>query len=226
MTPGSRRPATNPRVDLNDAALPVGKTFADPDPAGPKFTVISADKTKAVIRVELASGGAADSPGAGMCLDGQPFRAPGPATCEAAPASGGGDGGATSDGAAAGEDAGGSAPPARADAATSGRADAATKPPRPRTPPRRIPATMTPAVAATPRRRWAVAAAGSARPPRRRRSRWCCWARRSLVARAGDAGGADATSATGAVRPIEQALDDQHGRAASAGMISVSNTAA
>jgi MYXO-CTERM domain-containing protein len=70
----------------NDAALPVGKLYTDPGSGGPKFTVVSADSTKAVIRVELASGGGnPESPGAGTCDDGNAFTAPGPETCEAAP---------------------------------------------------------------------------------------------------------------------------------------------
>jgi MYXO-CTERM domain-containing protein len=70
-----------------DAHLPVGKTYADPDPMGPKFTVVSADNTKAVIKVELAGGGASDSPGTGSCDDGSMFTAPGPETCAAPPIS-------------------------------------------------------------------------------------------------------------------------------------------
>jgi hypothetical protein len=70
----------------NDAALAVGKTYTDPGAMGPKFTVVSADGTKAVIRVELAGGGgSAESPGAGTCDDGSMFTAPGPETCAAAP---------------------------------------------------------------------------------------------------------------------------------------------
>jgi MYXO-CTERM domain-containing protein len=70
----------------NDAALPVGKTYSDPSDNGPKFTVVSADATKATIRVELAGGGGSpDSPGAGTCDDGTMFAAPGPANCSAAP---------------------------------------------------------------------------------------------------------------------------------------------
>jgi MYXO-CTERM domain-containing protein len=70
----------------NDAALPVGKLYTDPADNGPKFTVVSADATKAVIRVELAGGGGSpDSPGAGTCDDGSMFAAPGPANCSAAP---------------------------------------------------------------------------------------------------------------------------------------------
>jgi MYXO-CTERM domain-containing protein len=70
----------------NDAALPVGKLYTDPASGGPKFTVISADATKAVVRVELGSGGGSpDSPGAGTCDDGTTFAAPGPDTCSAAP---------------------------------------------------------------------------------------------------------------------------------------------
>jgi MYXO-CTERM domain-containing protein len=67
---------------MKDAALPVGRMFSDPDPSGPKFTVMSADAEKAVIKVELA-GAAADGPGAGTCDDGSAFTAPGPETCVA-----------------------------------------------------------------------------------------------------------------------------------------------
>ena len=42
-----------PDEGVGDAALAVGKPFADRRPGGPKFTVISADATKAVIQVEL-----------------------------------------------------------------------------------------------------------------------------------------------------------------------------
>jgi MYXO-CTERM domain-containing protein len=72
---------------VNDAALPVGMRYEDPAPGGPKFTVLSADRTKAVIKVELASGGNADAPGQGTCDDMTPFTAPGSDTCSAAPIS-------------------------------------------------------------------------------------------------------------------------------------------
>jgi hypothetical protein len=71
-----------------DAALPVGRAYADPATDGPKFTVLSADATKAVIQVEVPGGGAAsDAPGAGVCDDMTPFAAPGPDTCDAPPTS-------------------------------------------------------------------------------------------------------------------------------------------
>jgi len=67
---------------MKDAALPVGRLFSDPDPNGPRFTVLSADAEKAVIKVELA-GAPAEGPGAGTCEDGSAFTAPGPETCVA-----------------------------------------------------------------------------------------------------------------------------------------------
>jgi hypothetical protein len=91
MTPNTQTKA--------DAALPVGTTYSDPDPMGPKFTLVSADATKAVVKVEVAGGGmgGADAPGTGTCDDGSAFTAPGPDTCNAAPiATPAGDGGAPS----------------------------------------------------------------------------------------------------------------------------------
>ena len=86
MTPGSR--GGNTTADLTDAAMRVGQTFTDPNPGGPKITVVSATMEKAVIRVELAEGGgSAMDNGEGTCLDGASFTAPGPATCQAAPVS-------------------------------------------------------------------------------------------------------------------------------------------
>jgi hypothetical protein len=72
-----------------DAALPVGMMYSDPDPNGPKFMVVSADATKAVIRVEAAMAEApeVDAPGKGTCDDGTAFTAPGPDTCDAPPVS-------------------------------------------------------------------------------------------------------------------------------------------
>jgi MYXO-CTERM domain-containing protein len=67
-----------------DVALPVGRPYADPDPMGPKFTVLSVDATKAVISVDLGDGMTA-RPGAGTCDDGTAFTAPGPDVCAAAP---------------------------------------------------------------------------------------------------------------------------------------------
>jgi MYXO-CTERM domain-containing protein len=118
-------------VDMNpqtasvmDAALPVGKMYADPDPAGPKFTVMSADSTKAVIQVQLGSAaGDLTAPGQGMCDDQTAFTAPGPDTCSAAPVSVlPPDGGVATDGAAPAPDAAvlsPDAPPATPDAAVS-----------------------------------------------------------------------------------------------------------
>jgi MYXO-CTERM domain-containing protein len=67
-----------------DVALPVGRTYADPDPNGPRFTVVSIDASKAVIRVELSPTATTDQ-GAGICDDGSLLAAPGPDTCEAVP---------------------------------------------------------------------------------------------------------------------------------------------
>jgi MYXO-CTERM domain-containing protein len=70
-----------------DSALPVGMLYSDPAPNGPKFTVVSADMEKAVIKIELATGGGMpDQPGSGTCDNMMAFTAPGPATCNAAPA--------------------------------------------------------------------------------------------------------------------------------------------
>jgi MYXO-CTERM domain-containing protein len=67
---------------LNDAALAVGKTFTDPAAGGPKITLVSADATKAVIQLQLSTGGGVPtSPGQGVCGDDSPFFAPGPQTC-------------------------------------------------------------------------------------------------------------------------------------------------
>jgi len=93
MTPGSRSPTPN-QIDLTDGALPVGKPFRDPTTGGPTITVVSADATKAVVKVELAGGGSAEGAGEGLCVDGQSFQAPGPATCAAPPITTGSDAGA------------------------------------------------------------------------------------------------------------------------------------
>jgi len=74
-------PENNTKTDV---ALPVGRPYADPDPMGPKFTVLSADATKAVISVDLGDGMIA-RPGAGTCDDGSAFTAPGPDLCAAGP---------------------------------------------------------------------------------------------------------------------------------------------
>jgi MYXO-CTERM domain-containing protein len=86
----------NPQTpSMSDAALPVGKQYSDPDPAGPKFTVVSADATKAVIQVQLGATPPVDgTPGKGTCDDMSAFTAPGPATCSAPPVSVVTDGGA------------------------------------------------------------------------------------------------------------------------------------
>ena len=56
-----------------DAALPVGKRLRGPVPGGPKFTVLSADATKAVIQVELSTSTAESTgPGEAMCGDHTP----------------------------------------------------------------------------------------------------------------------------------------------------------
>jgi MYXO-CTERM domain-containing protein len=79
MTPGSMG-------GFSDAALPVGKEYADPAPDGPKFTVVSADMEKAVIRVTLGTGGGMpETPGKGTCDDMTAFTAPGVETCNAPP---------------------------------------------------------------------------------------------------------------------------------------------
>ncbi len=86
---------------LNDAALAVGKTFTDPAAGGPKITVVSADATKAVIQVQLSTGGGVPtSPGQGVCGDDRPFLPPGPQTCTGpvnAPPASSTDGGAAPD---------------------------------------------------------------------------------------------------------------------------------
>jgi hypothetical protein len=87
-----------------DAHLAVGKTFVDPAPGGPKFTVVSADETKAVISVQLDGEGESQTPGNGTCSDDSVFTGPGPSNCQAAPGSsgGGGSGGSGQGGAGAG----------------------------------------------------------------------------------------------------------------------------
>jgi hypothetical protein len=57
---------------MDDADLPVGKTFEDPVPNGPKITLVSMDETKAVVRVEMG-GASLDTRGEGTCLDDQPY---------------------------------------------------------------------------------------------------------------------------------------------------------
>jgi hypothetical protein len=103
-------------MKLGDEALPVGKPFEDTLPGGPKFTVVSADASKAVIRVELGGQAAqGDQPGTGVCSDAKaydpaaPVRSIAPAT---PPQMGSRDGGAAAGDAAVARDAG--APDARA----------------------------------------------------------------------------------------------------------------
>ena len=90
-------PAT---ATVGDAALPVGMRYEDPAPNGPKFTVVSMDRAKAVIKIEMPGSANADAPGKGTCDDMTAFTAPGPETCSAAPVNvptttPGNDGGAT-----------------------------------------------------------------------------------------------------------------------------------
>jgi MYXO-CTERM domain-containing protein len=97
MNPGTR--------SVNDAELGVGKSFQDPAPNGPKFTVLSADETKAVISVQLNGEEASMTPGNGTCADDSVFTGPGASNCQAPPASGGG--GAPGTGGAGGTGGGG-----------------------------------------------------------------------------------------------------------------------
>jgi MYXO-CTERM domain-containing protein len=98
-----------------DAELAVGKTFTDPADNGPKFTVVSADETKAVISVQLNGEAASDKPGNGTCNDDTPFTGPGAANCQATAGSGGmtGTGGTAggTGGSGGGGGAGGAGPP-------------------------------------------------------------------------------------------------------------------
>ncbi len=82
---------------MSDAALPVGRTFKDPDPNGPSITLVAADATSATIRVELPGGGDANKLGTGTCMNGAMFTAPGPNTCEAPPMTPAGDAGGQPD---------------------------------------------------------------------------------------------------------------------------------
>jgi MYXO-CTERM domain-containing protein len=87
---------TNPGTASSaDAELGVGKTFTDPVDKGPKFTVISADETKAVISVQLNGEPASEQPGNGTCSDDTPFTGPGASACQATAGSGGTTGGDT-----------------------------------------------------------------------------------------------------------------------------------
>jgi hypothetical protein len=65
--------ATPETPSFYDADLPQGKTFTDPVPGGPKFTLVAIDDNKAVVRVELDGVPATDSAGAGTCLDDSPY---------------------------------------------------------------------------------------------------------------------------------------------------------
>jgi uncharacterized membrane protein YgcG len=85
-----------------DSALPVGQKFEDALPGGPKFTVLSADATQAVIQVEIGGQpAAADKLGQAVCSDLKPYdpsatvKCVAPATPAAPPPeAGGADGGA------------------------------------------------------------------------------------------------------------------------------------
>lgn len=70
---------------VSDGDMTVGQTLSDPDPMGPKITLVSATNDKAVVRVVVAGGGAGEGPGKGICDDMSPFTAPGVETCESAP---------------------------------------------------------------------------------------------------------------------------------------------
>jgi hypothetical protein len=87
-----------------DADLAVGKTYSDPVPFGPKFTLLSIDETKAVVRVQLHGEAAVETPGDGVCSDDTPFAGPGPASCDApAPPPRGGSGGGAGTGGRGGD---------------------------------------------------------------------------------------------------------------------------
>jgi hypothetical protein len=73
-------PATRTALD---AELAVGKTFTDPVPGGPVFTLLSADETRAVVRVQINGEAPSDEPGSGVCGDDSPFTGPGPEACQA-----------------------------------------------------------------------------------------------------------------------------------------------
>ena len=72
-------------ASMRDAGLAVGKTFRDPAPGGPQITLVSADATAAVVRVQLGPDQPPDTPGGGLCSDGVMFTAPGPDQCVVAP---------------------------------------------------------------------------------------------------------------------------------------------
>jgi hypothetical protein len=97
------KPETASRLD---SALSVGQTFSDPDARGPKITLVSADASKALVRIQLAGAGPVTAPGQGVCDDMTPFTAPGAESCEAAPPAvrpdgGSGDGGSADAGTSA-----------------------------------------------------------------------------------------------------------------------------
>jgi hypothetical protein len=75
----------NPETaSAEDAALPVGRRFEDDLPGGPRFTVISADATKAVIQVELQGKPAeAGRAGKAVCSDLSDYDATAPVKCVA-----------------------------------------------------------------------------------------------------------------------------------------------
>jgi hypothetical protein len=100
------KPETTTR---QDAALAVGQTFADPDPMGPRITLLSVDATKATIRIELAGDATAgaDAAGMGECEDGTTVVGSTEATCAAAPPPNVSDGGTAGDGGRSRRDAGG-----------------------------------------------------------------------------------------------------------------------
>ncbi|HEY2901010.1 MAG TPA: hypothetical protein VGL59_10570 [Polyangia bacterium] len=62
---------------FNDAALGVGKSFTDPA-GGVTITVMSADATKATVKIDIAGG-----TGMPTCIDGTTLAAPGPQSCGA-----------------------------------------------------------------------------------------------------------------------------------------------
>ncbi len=105
MTPETNR--------TGDEALPVGKLYEDTLPGGPKFKVVSADASKAVIEVEIGGQPAAGRAGKAICSDGKTEHAPTASVRCVAPAAqptppgmptpGGSDGGATAGDAGVGD---------------------------------------------------------------------------------------------------------------------------
>jgi uncharacterized membrane protein YgcG len=99
-----------PTVRGDHPNLPAGKSFVDPA-GSPTITVVSANATKATIKVEFEGGGS----GMPTCLDGTTLTAPGPQSCGnddtgsgGAAGSGGASGGAGSGGSGGSAGAGGS----------------------------------------------------------------------------------------------------------------------